>query len=106
MALISRSVLTSRQGPAERQTKVLTRRNNEPEGIHEDEVEPEVVGLRAIEPLPGIQVIEQTGQVVERIAVELARGHEGLNRMAVRGVSDDEHGREEGERSPGDLVGE
>jgi hypothetical protein len=80
-----------------------TSRNNKPHGIHEDKVHPEVEWLGPGVYLPGIDLVEDTGGEIQPVAVDMARGHERLDRMPVRRVSGDEQRRQERERTPRGL---
>ena len=61
----------------------LTSRNNKPESIHKHKVKPEVIRLRPIKRFARVKVVKETRQVIESIAVELASGDKGLDRVAV-----------------------
>ena len=70
-------------------------RNDDPEGIHQDEVSPEVGGLGARVRHVQNVVVEEARRVVEDIAIELAERDDELERVAERVVDADEIGGDE-----------
>lgn len=80
-----------------------TSRNQKPEHIHEDEVNPEVKGFRAVIDLPGRELVKHGRGKIQQVPVELARGNQSLDGMPVGRVPDDEQCSQERQRAPGDL---
>lgn len=60
----------------------LTAWNDNPDKIHEKEVEPEIVSFRPAIRQILVVMIEHAGSVVENQAVNLAEGNQGLERMS------------------------
>jgi len=60
----------------------LTCRNNNPECIHEHKIKPEVIRLWSVIGFPREEFVEETGAVVEDVAIELACGDERLDWVA------------------------
>lgn len=77
--------------------------NDNPEGVHQDEVAPVVSGLRASVGDVQDVVVEERGCVVENVAIELAQRDDKLQGIAQRVVDSNEIGGEEGERAPESL---
>jgi hypothetical protein len=50
-----------------------TPRNDNPEGVHEDEIEPEIIWFWTIIYLPCMEFIKQTRSVVQQTTIELTR---------------------------------
>ena len=57
-------------------------RDDNPEDVHEEEVEPEVEGLWP----GGVEIVPPGSGVVEEITIELAKGHNELEDPAVRAI--------------------
>lgn len=82
---------------------VLTSRNDDPDGVHGEVVEPKVVSLwPAVADLVEI-VVKHAGGIVEDVSVYLAQGDDHLEGMAQRMVDGDEICKEEAQRPPADL---
>lgn len=81
----------------------LTAGNDDPDEVHEEEVEPEVVCFRAAILLASIVQIKHAGRIVENIAVDLAERDDALERISERGLGRDHVRHDERERTPGSL---
>jgi hypothetical protein len=77
--------------------------DDNPEGVHEDEVSPVVRGFGARVCDVEDVVIEHGGRVVEDVAVELAERDDELQRVAERVVVRDKGGSDEGAGAPESL---
>jgi hypothetical protein len=78
--------------------------DDDPEGVHENEVAPVVRGLGARVRNVEDVVVEHGGSVVEDIAVELAKRDNELEGVAERMVVGDEGSGNEGQRTPKGLA--
>jgi hypothetical protein len=78
-------------------------RDDDPEGVHEDEVSPVVGGLRARVCDVEDVMVEHGGCVVKNVAIELAERDDELERVAEGVVVGDETGGDEGEGTPEGL---
>lgn len=81
----------------------LTAGYDDPDKVHGEVVTPEVVGFGPAVCQALVIVVEHAGRVVEDVAVDLARGYDGLEGVAERVLGGDEPGDEEGERAPAYL---
>jgi hypothetical protein len=80
--------------------------DDDPEAVHEDEVEPVVEGLRPRVADVEYVLVEEARGVVEDVAVELAEGDDELEGVAERVLGCDHVGCCEGEGAPKYLRGE
>lgn len=85
-------------------TNILTSRNDNPEEVHEEVVSPVVVGLRSGVRNAEVVVVEQTGSVIQDVAVDLTKRDHSLQRVTQRVVGGDHTSNDKGERSPADLT--
>jgi hypothetical protein len=77
--------------------------DDDPEGVHEDEVSPVVGGLGARVCNVEDVVVEHGGRVVENVTIELAERDDELQRVAERVVVRDQGGGDERTGSPESL---
>lgn len=86
--------------------KKLTHGNNHPDEIHQEIVDPEVVGFRPTVRYSIDVVIEQAGGIVQRIPVQMAQADDYLNRVAQRVLDEDQICNRKAQRTPHKLFKE
>lgn len=84
----------------------LTKGDHDPDEVHEEIVDPEVVPLRSTVRHSMDVVVEQTGCVVQGIAVQMGHADHDLEWMAQGILAEGEIGHIVAERSPDQLLGE
>lgn len=90
--------------PTTSSAKLLTGGNDDPDEVHENEVEPEIVSLGSAVCQVLMVVIEHACGVVENIAVYLSKRYHCLKWIAERMIDGDQISCQEGKRPPAKLL--
>ena len=82
-----------------------TKRNDDPDEVHQEIVHPEIVGLwPGIRTIMGV-VIEETGRIVQRVSVEMRHTSRQLQRMPQRTARKDGIRHPKAQWAPEELEG-